>query len=93
MTNLDQRSSQCEHIKKVDLNKIGNTIGCEECEKIGSDWVHLRLCLTCGHVGCCDNSRNKHGTKHFEATKHPIIKSYEPGESWKWCYLDQIFIQ
>ena len=93
MTNLDQRSSQCEHIKKVDLNKKGNNIGCEECEKIGSDWVHLRLCLTCGHVGCCDNSRNKHGTKHFEATKHPIIKSYEPGESWKWCYLDQIFIQ
>ena len=93
MTNLDQRSSQCEHIKKMDLNKKGNTIGCEECEKIGSDWVHPRLCLTCGHVGCCDNSRNKHGTKHFEATKHPTIKSYEIGESWKWCYLDQIFIQ
>ncbi len=93
MTNLDQRSSQCEHIKQVDINKKGNTIGCEECEKIGSDWVHLRLCLTCGHVGCCDNSRNKHGTQDFEATKHPIIKSYEPGESWRWCYLDQIFIE
>ena len=84
----------CEHIQQVDVTKEqGNTKGCEECEKIGSDWVHLRLCLTCGHVGCCDNSKNKHGTKHFRDTQHPIIKSYEPGESWKWCYLDQMFME
>lgn len=60
--------------------------GCEECLKSGSDWVHLRLCLECGHVGCCDNSPNKHATKHFHATKHPVIRSYEPGEEWAWCY-------
>ncbi len=61
--------------------------------QIGSDWVHLRLCLTCGHVGCCDNSKNKHGTKHFKSTSHPVIKSYELGESWKWCYVDELFIE
>ena len=60
--------------------------GCKECLESGSDWVHLRLCLTCGHVGCCDSSPNKHATKHAHRTKHPIIKSYEPGEDWAYCY-------
>lgn len=92
MSKQDKNSSQCEHLKQVDINKnVGNSKGCEECEKMGSDWVHLRLCLTCGHVGCCDSSPNKHGTKHYHNTKHPVIKSFEPGESWKWCYPDQIF--
>ena len=62
-------------------------------KKPGSEWVHLRLCLTCGHVGCCDASRNKHGTKHFKDTMHPVIKSFEPGESWKWCFVDEIFAE
>jgi hypothetical protein len=62
-------------------------------QKVGSDWVHLRLCLSCGHVGCCDSSINKHGTKHFRATGHPIIMSFEPGENWKWCYVDEIFMK
>lgn len=84
---------QCEHIGKVNPKIRGNTEGCEECEKIGSDWVHLRLCLTCGHVGCCNSSVHKHGTKHFLETGHPIIKSYEPGEDWKWCYVDDIFLE
>lgn len=84
---------QCEHISLVDLNKKGNTTGCEECEKLGDDWVHLRLCLTCGHVGCCDNSKNKHATKHFKNTNHPLIKSFEPNEAWKWCYVDKLFIE
>ena len=92
MSNQDQQDVQCEHISDVDLDKKGNTKGCEECEKTGSTWVHLRLCLTCGHVGCCDSSRNKHGSKHFKSTMHPLIKSYEPGESWKWCFLDETFI-
>jgi uncharacterized UBP type Zn finger protein len=70
-----------------------NTDGCEECLKIGSDWVHLRLCLTCGHVGCCDSSRHKHATKHFHRTKHPIVQSLEPGEDWKWCYVDEVLIE
>jgi uncharacterized UBP type Zn finger protein len=84
---------QCVHIDKVNPKIRGNTKGCEECEKIGSSWVHLRLCLTCGHVGCCDSSPNKHGTKHFKETEHPVIKSYEPGEDWKWCHIDEIFLK
>jgi uncharacterized UBP type Zn finger protein len=57
---------------------------------MGDRWVHLRLCLECGHVGCCDSSKNKHATKHFHATKHPIMRSFEPGETWGWCYVDQV---
>lgn len=64
--------------------------GCEECLRTGDDWVHLRLCLTCGHVGCCDDSKNKHATAHFHSTRHPVIESLEPGESWRWCYVDEI---
>ncbi len=62
--------------------------GCQECLETGDPWVHLRLCLTCGHVGCCDSSPNKHATRHHHQTHHPVIKSFEPGESWAWCYLD-----
>ena len=64
--------------------------GCEDCLKIGDTWVHLRLCLICGHVGCCDSSKNKHATKHFHATQHPLIQSFQPGEDWIWCYVDQV---
>ena len=64
--------------------------GCEECLKTGDSWVHLRLCLICGHVGCCDSSKNKHATKHFRAIKHPIVKSLEPGENWGWCFIDEV---
>ena len=66
--------------------------GCEECLKIGSIWVHLRLCRTCGHVGCCDDSPNKHATKHFRATGHPIIEGYDPPEGWGWCYIDETLL-
>lgn len=83
----------CAHLEQVNFRAEGKTQGCEECEKIGSDWVHLRLCLSCGHVGCCDSSPNKHGTKHFKSTGHPVIKSYEPGENWKWCFIDEIFMK
>ncbi|RYG26812.1 hypothetical protein EON82_01840 [bacterium] len=62
--------------------------GCAECLKTGDTWVHLRMCLTCGHVGCCDFSKNKHATKHSLATEHPIVRSVEPGESWRYCYID-----
>jgi uncharacterized UBP type Zn finger protein len=68
------------------------TQGCEECLATGDEWVNLRLCLSCGHVGCCDSSKNKHATKYFLATRHPIIRSFEPGETWKWCYLDELMI-
>jgi uncharacterized UBP type Zn finger protein len=63
--------------------------GCVECLRSGSPWVHLRLCLSCGHVGCCDSSPNRHATKHFHETEHPVIRSYEPGERWAYCYSDE----
>ncbi len=66
--------------------------GCEECLKIGSSWVHLRLCRTCGHVGCCDQSPHRHATAHFHSTGHPIIEDYDPPEGWGWCYVDETAI-
>lgn len=64
--------------------------GCEDCLKIGSTWVNLRLCMSCGHVGCCDSSPNRHATAHFLSTSHPLIRSYEPGQDWWWCYDDEV---
>ena len=68
------------------------TRGCEECLKLGLRWVHLRLCLDCGHLGCCDNSPGKHATKHFHAVGHPVVASYEYGEKWAWCYVDEALL-
>jgi len=76
------------HLKLV-RDVTPSATGCEDCLRIGSSWVQLRLCLTCGHVGCCDSSPNRHATKHFQSTGHPIIQSYEPGEKWRWCYIDE----
>jgi len=81
----------CVHLDSIH-DVVPKSSGCEECLKAGDSWVHLRLCLTCGHVGCCDSSKNKHSTKHFHATKHPIIQSFQPGESWRWCFIDEIVI-
>jgi hypothetical protein len=67
--------------------------GCEECLKTGGWWVHLRLCRSCGHVGCCDDSPSKHATAHFRATKHPIIEGYDPPEGWGWCFIDEEFVE
>ena len=84
----------CEHLKKANKKIAPKTSeGCEECLKMGDTWVHLRLCLNCGHVGCCDNSKNKHATKHYNKTKHPVIKSFEPGEDWRYCYIDDIIVE
>lgn len=83
----------CTHLDQVRDVEPRTPAGCEECLKIGSGWVHLRLCLICGHVGCCDNSPNKHATKHFHRTEHPIIRSFEPGEDWGWCYVDDVFME
>ena len=82
-------SNQCTHLDQVKTD-APNSKGCEECLAMGDTWVHLRLCRTCGHVGCCDSSKNKHATKHFHATKHPIVTSLERGEDWSWCYVDEI---
>jgi uncharacterized UBP type Zn finger protein len=67
--------------------------GCEDCLKIGGTWLHLRICRTCGHVGCCDQSPNRHARKHAEATDHPIIQSIEPGEDWIWCFVDEVYLE
>lgn len=83
-------STQCTHLDQVRRVTPRTPDGCEECLKTGSGWVHLRLCLTCGHVGCCDDSPNKHATRHFHDTHHPIIRSFEAGEVWGWCYVDEI---
>ena len=82
----------CTHLDQIQKVKA-KTKGCEECLKLGEGWVHLRLCLTCGHVGCCDTSKNKHATKHSHATKHPIVRSLEPGEKWMWCYVDELMFE
>lgn len=66
--------------------------GCEECLATGSQWVHLRLCLGCGHVGCCDDSPNRHATGHFVETGHAIFQSFEPGERWRWCFIDRVYL-
>jgi len=79
----------CEHLNDAKPHR-SNSKGCEECLKMGARWVHLRECLTCGHVGCCDDSPNTHATKHFHATKHPVIQSAQPGEDWRWCYIDEV---
>ncbi len=78
----------CTHLDQIH-EVTPSADGCEDCLKIGDTWVHLRICMSCGHVGCCDSSKNKHATKHFRATNHPIIKSFQPGEEWGWCYVDE----
>ena len=82
--------SPCTHLDRADLEVKPSGNGCVECLAMGSRWVHLRMCETCGHVGCCDSSPNKHATAHFHATDHPLVMSYEPGENWWWCYRDQV---
>jgi uncharacterized UBP type Zn finger protein len=79
----------CEHMIGIDPVPA-RAAGCEECLRVGSRWVHLRLCLICGHVGCCDSSPGRHATRHFERTGHPVMASFEPGERWAWCYVDQM---
>jgi uncharacterized UBP type Zn finger protein len=87
-------NNSCEHIQKANQDIDAKTpTGCEECLQMGSRWVHLRLCLNCGHVGCCDSSPNKHSTKHYHQTKHPVIKSYQPGENWEWCFIDEVLVE
>jgi hypothetical protein len=82
----------CVHLAEIkDVKPSAD--GCEDCLKIGSAWLHLRLCKICGHVGCCDNSPNRHATKHYHASEHATIKSFEPGEEWGYCYPDDLFYE
>ena len=80
---------ECKHLDEIKFRTTTKHV-CEECVKMGDRWVHLRMCMICGQVGCCDSSKNKHATKHFHKTKHPVMRSIEPGESWVWCYVDEI---
>jgi uncharacterized UBP type Zn finger protein len=83
--------AQCSHLDHVHITRLPEEVpGCEDCLAIGGKWLHLRICLECGRVGCCDDSPNRHATAHAESTQHPIIRSIEPGEDWSWCYVDQI---
>ena len=86
-------TTQCTHPDQVRDVSPRTPQGCEECLEMHSRWVHLRLCLTCGHVGCCDSSPNKHATKHFQQAGHPVVRSLEPGEDWGWCYADQLMLE
>ena len=80
----------CEHEEGLEPVPPGTPEGCAECLRLGTPWVHLRLCLSCGHVGCCDSSPGRHATRHAHATAHPVAASFEPGERWDWCYVDRI---
>ena len=82
----------CEHVSEA-VEVTPSADGCEDCLREGGQWVHLRLCQTCGHVGCCDSSPNRHATKHYYATNHPMIRSFEPGEDWGFCYPDEQYYE
>jgi hypothetical protein len=84
-------SKSCSHLGTV-RRVTPSARGCEECLKTGSEWVHLRICRTCGHVGCCDQSPGRHATSHYHATRHPVIEGYDPPEGWGWCYADEVFL-
>jgi len=87
-------ATSCAHLHAVEvIDAPAAVAGCEECLKLGQRWVALRMCHTCGHVGCCDSSRGHHATEHFKATGHPIMRSVMHGEDWSWCYVDEVTVQ
>ena len=81
----------CTHLDQIRITELPETVaGCEECLKTGSTWVHLRMCMTCGTIRCCDSSQNRHASKHAAESRHPIMRSAMPGEDWSWCYIDEV---
>ena len=81
----------CTHLDDVRVMQLPESVpGCEDCLAAGDKWLHLRICLECGHVGCCDDSPNRHASAHAAASGHPIIRSIEPGEDWSWCFVDRL---
>jgi uncharacterized UBP type Zn finger protein len=88
----DPTATACTHLDQIAEVAPSSPLGCEECLRLGDRWVHLRICLSCGHVGCCDSSKNRHATAHFWRTNHPIVRSFERGESWRWCYVDETVV-
>lgn len=82
--------ADCSHLDHVQLTELPEqSDGCEDCLAAGTPWLHLRICVECGHVGCCDDSPEQHATNHWKQTGHPIIRSLEPGETWSWCFEDE----
>lgn len=86
-------SETCTHLDSIDPDAVPSAQGCEDCLASGGRWVHLRMCSSCGHVGCCDSSPGKHATAHHGATEHPLVRSFEPGEEWFWCYPDELVFE
>jgi uncharacterized UBP type Zn finger protein len=86
-------AATCAHLDQVHHVHPRTPEGCEECLKTNGQWLHLRLCLSCGYVGCCDQSPGRHATKHFHQSRHAIMKSYQPDEDWGWCYVDELMIE
>jgi CPA1 family monovalent cation:H+ antiporter len=82
----------CPHLGSIEDVEPSTPRACEDCLREGTQWVHLRECLVCGHMGCCDNSPRRHATAHWHSTEHPIMRSMEPGEEWAWCYSDDLFL-
>ena len=85
-------SVPCQHLDQIRL-VTPSSQGCEECLRVGDEWVHLRMCLTCGHVGCCDSSKNRHARRHFHTTSHPLVDSREPNEDWIFCFVDDVLME
>lgn len=83
----------CIHASEIHEVQPSSLDGCPECIAMGDSWVHLRICLTCGHIGCCDSSKNRHARQHFHASTHPIIASFEPGEDWRYCFADNLMLE
>jgi uncharacterized UBP type Zn finger protein len=82
----------CTHVGALPGEVTPSGTGCQECLATGMSWLHLRICLSCGQVGCCDQSPGKHTTAHFHESGHPVIQSYEPDEDWRWCYVDEVYL-
>lgn len=81
----------CTHLDEIQVQELPASVdGCEDCLRTGGKWLHLRICLSCGHVGCCDSSPNRHATVHYHESNHAIMRSLEPGEDWSWCFVDEI---
>ena len=81
----------CTHLDRVEVLELPDSVeGCEDCLRTGGVWLHLRICLSCGHVGCCEDSPNRHATTHHHESGHPLIRSLEPHEDWSWCYVDEL---
>jgi uncharacterized UBP type Zn finger protein len=83
---------ECTHLDQIREDVVPSAEGCEDCLRTGDTWVHLRMCMSCGHVGCCDSSKNKHAHRHADEVGHPIVRSFEAGDDWRWCFVDEILV-